>query len=93
MSSFKKLIASPDYDFRYGRGVNKPISRLQFSDKKKIIEGMCLHYSVLATWAELSSFAVACLYRNFICSVLRRVKIKEGACIDYIRCFIDVCLD
>ena len=27
------------------------------------------------------------------CSVLRRVKMKEGACIDYIRCFIDVCLD
>ena len=46
-------MASPDYDFRYGCGVNKPVCRIQYSDKHKIIEAMCIHYSVLASLAEL----------------------------------------
>ena len=47
------MIASDDYEFRFSCGVSKPISRLQFSDKEKIVNAMCLHYSVLVTLAEL----------------------------------------
>ena len=52
-SSFKELIASSEYDFRFSCGVNKPVCRLQYSDKEKIIDAMRLHYSVLASLAEL----------------------------------------
>ena len=50
--SFKKMIASDEYEFRFSCGVNKPITRIQFSEKEKIINAMCLH-SVLISLAEL----------------------------------------
>ena len=51
--SFKKMIASDEYEFQCSCGVNKPITRIQFSEKEKIINAMCLHYSVLINLAEL----------------------------------------
>ena len=50
---FKKMIASDEYEFQFSCGVNKPITRIQFSEKEKISNAMCLHYSVLISLAEL----------------------------------------
>ena len=43
-SSFKELIASSEYDFRFSCGVNKPVCRLQYYDKEKIIALLLLPF-------------------------------------------------
>lgn len=50
---FQALLGSEDYEFRYACGVTKPCIRIPYSDKEKIIEAIGLHYSVLASLAEL----------------------------------------
>ena len=46
-------MTSTDYEFRYDCGVSKPVCRIKYSEKQKIVEAMCLHYTVLASLAEL----------------------------------------
>ena len=46
-------MTSTDYEFRYDCGVSKPVCPIKYSEKHKIVEAMCLHYSVLASLAEL----------------------------------------
>lgn len=48
---FKHLLSSEELNFRYTCGINKPITRIMFSDKQNY--AMCLHYSVLVSLAEL----------------------------------------
>ena len=50
---FRTLIAHDDYEFRYSCGISKPTSCITFSDKKQIVDAMCLHHSVLVSLAEL----------------------------------------
>ena len=50
---FKHLMSSEEFDFRYTCGINKPISRIKFSDKQKCVNAMCLHFSILVSLAEL----------------------------------------
>ena len=46
-------MGNEEYDFRFSCGVNKPLSRLHFSEKEKVVNAMCLHYSVLTSLAEM----------------------------------------
>ena len=48
---FKNVISSDEYDFRFSCGITKPAIR--FSEKCKVVNAMCLHYSVLVSLAEL----------------------------------------
>ena len=52
-ATFRELMTSTEYEFRNGCGVTKPVCRIKYSEKQKIVEAMCLHYSVLASLAEL----------------------------------------
>lgn len=53
IADFKGLISTEEYEFRFSCGVTKPTCRMQLSDKKNIIEALCLHYTVLISLAEL----------------------------------------
>ena len=46
-------MTSNEYDFRFSCGVSKPITWIPFSDKQKVVNAMCLHYSILVSLAEL----------------------------------------
>lgn len=46
-------MTSNEYDFRFSCGVSKPATWIQFSDKQKVVDAMCLHYSILVSLAEL----------------------------------------
>ena len=50
---FQEMLDSDEYEFRYKCGVAKPSCRISLSEKKKVIDAFCLHYSVLASLAEL----------------------------------------
>ena len=53
MTDFKKLIDTEEYNFRFACGVTKATGRMEFSDKNRIIEALCLHSVVLVSLAEL----------------------------------------
>ena len=53
MADFKKLLDSEEYDFRFSCGVTKSTARMEQSDKKKVVDALCLHYTVLVSLAEL----------------------------------------
>ena len=53
MDGFKSQLSTEEYDFRFACGVTKTVSRIELSDKKKIIDALCLHYVILVSLAEL----------------------------------------
>ena len=50
---FHALICSSDYDFLSDCGVLKSTAIMNLNDKDKVISGVCLHYAVLGSLAEL----------------------------------------
>ena len=50
---FHGLLSSEEFDFRYICGVSKPVVRIPFSEKEKVISAMCLHYTILVSLGEL----------------------------------------
>ena len=53
MAGFKGLLSTEEYDFRFACGVTKTLAQMELSDKKKIIDALCLHYVILVSLAEL----------------------------------------
>ena len=64
-SSFMKLIESDEHGFWFSCGVNKPLSRLHYSEKEKVVNAMCLHYSVLTSLAEMEQLRRGLAVQNF----------------------------
>ena len=50
---FQTLLGSDSYDFRYDCGVTKSASKCNLSEKEKIVNALCLHYTILTSLAEL----------------------------------------
>ena len=50
---FQALFDSDSYNFRYDNGVAKSASKINLSDKEKILNVLCLHYTILTSLAEL----------------------------------------
>lgn len=61
-ASFKELIGSSDYDFRFECGITKPAYRLE---KQKTIDAMCLHFCVLSSLAELEQLCHGLAVQKF----------------------------
>lgn len=41
---FRDILGGDEFDFRYDCGISKPVSRISFFDREKIVNAFSLHY-------------------------------------------------
>ena len=56
------MLSSDEYD---NCGVSKPSARMSLSDKGKVVEAMCLHFSILPSLAELEQLCRGLPFESF----------------------------
>ena len=78
ITDFRAVISTEEYDFRFSCGVTKPVLRLQFSDKTKIIEAVCLHYTILNSLAELEQLRHGLAMQKFDCLMQSAPVIRKA---------------
>lgn len=59
------LLDSPEYEFRFSCGIGEPATSLIFSDRKRIIDAICLHYCILSSLTELEQLKEGLTVQNF----------------------------
>ena len=64
--TFRELLSSEEYEFRYVCGVSKPSSRILFTEQDKVISAMCLHYTIMVSLAELEQLKRGFSIQKFI---------------------------
>ena len=65
-SELQELLYQEDYDFRYTCGITKPVSSIKFDDRNKIIDAICLHFTVAVSLVELEQLHQGLSILNFI---------------------------
>ena len=58
-------MASEEYEFRFACGVSKAACRIPLTEKEQVINALCLHYTVLASLAELERLRCGLGILNF----------------------------
>ena len=65
VKKFQNLITSNEYEFRFSSGVSEPTTWIPFSDKQKVVNAMCLHYSIPVSLAELEQLCHGLAIQRF----------------------------
>ena len=64
-NEFQALLSSEEYEFRYDCGVSKPAVNITLAEKERVIEAICLHYTVLVSMAELEQLRCGFAIQKF----------------------------
>ena len=59
------MLDSDEFQFRYDCGICKASSLITYADKPKVVEKMCLHYTILVSLAELEQLRRGLCFMKF----------------------------
>jgi len=70
---------SPEFEFRFSCGIGEPAACMVFSDKRRIINAICLHYCILSSLMELEQLKEGLTVQKFNRLMMRFPEIFRTA--------------